>query len=63
MVVIPTFNEEQAIGLVIDELFEVGYRNVVMLRNRNVYNFVLHIVNLVQMCYVVNLYNSYTARA
>jgi len=29
-VVIPTFNEEQTIGLVIDELLEVGYRNVLV---------------------------------
>jgi len=29
-VVIPTFNEEQAIGLVIDELMEVGYKNILV---------------------------------
>jgi len=29
-VVVPTFNEEQAIGLVLDELVEVGYRNVLV---------------------------------
>jgi len=27
-VVIPPFNEEEAIGLVLDELFEAGYKNV-----------------------------------
>jgi len=29
-VVVPTFNEEQAIGLVIDELLEVGCKNVLV---------------------------------
>jgi dolichol-phosphate mannosyltransferase len=29
-VVIPTFNEEEAIGLVLDELFEAGYKNVLV---------------------------------
>jgi len=29
-VVIPTFNEEEAIGMVLDELFEAGYKNVLV---------------------------------
>ena len=29
-VVVPTINEEQAIGLVLDELFEVGCKNVLV---------------------------------
>ena len=29
-VVIPTFNEEKAIGMVLDELFKVGYKNVLV---------------------------------
>ncbi len=29
-VVVPTFNEEEAIGLVLDELFESGYKNVLV---------------------------------
>jgi len=29
-VVVPTFNEEKAIGLVLDELLEVGYKNVLV---------------------------------
>lgn len=29
-VVISTMNEEEAIGMVLDELFEVGYKNVLV---------------------------------
>ena len=29
-VVVPTFNEEEAIGMVLDELFEAGYKKVLV---------------------------------
>jgi dolichol-phosphate mannosyltransferase len=32
-IVIPTFNEEKAIGLVLEELREEGYRNILVIDN------------------------------